>query len=356
MDHETAGLGPPTIGVLLRPDLGRASVLAWLVVILLAAYLSGVRRLLRRGDRWPIWSTLAFAAGCLSVLAVTATGVQVYGMALFSAHMVQHMVLSMLSPILLLLGAPVTLALRALPAGRGTDGAPRRLLLRGLHSRAGRVLAHPGFTVPLFVASLYGVYFTPLFDLLMSSATGHALMLTHFLVAGLLFFGPVLAVDPWPHRSGHAMRMLELLLPMPFHAFFGVVVMMSGGLLFGAFADPPAAWGIDPAADQRMGGGIAWAFGEIPTLAVLAVIFVQWARSEERASRVTERAWAQERTVEVDHELDAYNEYLGRLAAQESARLAARDALRSPAREPAGPSGLDPARPPARDTTSKHRS
>ena len=92
-----------------------------------------------------------------------------YGMVLFSVHMVQHMIISMLSPILLLLGAPVTLALRALPtAGRGRTG-PRELLVALLHSRYMRVVTHPAFTIPLFIASLYGLYFTPLFDFLMGS-------------------------------------------------------------------------------------------------------------------------------------------------------------------------------------------
>jgi putative copper resistance protein D len=164
--------------------------------------------------------------------------------------------------------------------------------------------------VPLFIASLYGVYFTPLFDALMADPIGHQLMLTHFVVVGLLFFGPIVAADPWPRTLGHPARMLELLLPVPFHAFFGVAIMMAGSLVVGTFADPPAAWGIDPIADQGAAGGIAWAFGELPTVLVLAVVFFSWAGSEERRGRAIDRTAARTQ----DAELEAYNARLRAMA------------------------------------------
>jgi putative copper resistance protein D len=326
VDHEHGGMGamhlpelPPTAGRVLGLDLGAASPVAWLAVALLAAYGLGLWRLQRRGVRWPVGRTAAWLAGCASVFYVTASGLQSYGMVLFTPHMVQHMVLTMLSPILLLLGAPVTLALRTLPTAHGPAGAPRRLLLGLLHSAVGRFVSSPLFTVPLFIASLYGVYFTPVFDDLMSTPVGHTAMLLHFLATGLLFFGPIMAVDPWPRRAGHGARMLELLLPAPFHAFFGVIVMMSNTVLLASFAQPPASWGIDPLTDQASAGGIAWSFGEFPTVLVLAVVFYSWTRSEERANRAADRAYdravARGGTGE-DPALTAYNERLRRLAAQ----------------------------------------
>jgi putative membrane protein len=327
VDHEHGGMGsmhlpelPPTTGRVLALDVGSASPVAWLAVALAVAYGVGLVRLHRRGVRWPVLRTVAWFGGCASLCYVTASGLQTYGMALFSLHMVQHMVLTMISPLLLLLGAPVTLALRALPAVAGPAGMPRRLLLSGLHSRLGQAVASPLFTVPLFIASLYGVYFTPVFDDLMGSTPGHTLMLLHFLVTGLLFFGPILAIDPWPRRTGHGGRMLELLLPAPFHAFFGVVVMMSSSVLLTSYANPPASWGIDPLYDQGAAGGIAWSFGEFPTVLVLAVVFFSWTRSEERANRAADRA--HDRAVArgqsgEDPALTAYNERLRRLAAQQ---------------------------------------
>jgi putative copper resistance protein D len=325
VEHEHGSMGhvlpelPPTLGRLLALDLGYASPVAWLAAGLAVAYLVGVLRLRQRGIAWPVLRTVAFLAGCATVFHVCASGLQSYGMALFSVHMVQHMVLSMIAPLGLLLGAPVTLALRALPGSRGAAGVPRRLLLAGLHSRLGRFVSSPLFTVPLFIASLYGVYFTPVFDELMSTTPGHALMLAHFLVTGLLFFGPILAVDPWPRQAGHGARMLELLLPVPFHAFFGVAVMMSSSLLLTSFSALPESWGIDPMVDQGWAGGVAWSFGELPTVLVLAVVFVQWSRSEDRANRAAERT--RERAIArgesgEDPALTAYNERLRRLAEQ----------------------------------------
>lgn len=176
--------------------------------------------------------------GVLSIALVMCTKLNDYGMVMFSVHMVQHMVISMLSPILLLLGAPVTLALRALPvAGRGRTG-PRELLLMLLHSRYMRIITHPVFTIPLFIASLYALYFTPLFDFLMGSKTGHIAMMVHFLAVGLVFFWPIMGVDPGPHRPGYVMRMLELFAGMPFHAFFGIALMMATTPMVETYKNP----------------------------------------------------------------------------------------------------------------------
>jgi putative membrane protein len=307
---------PPTWGRMFLPHLDPSSVLAVLSVVALLVYLVGVVRLQRSGVAWPWWRTAAWIAGAASLFAVTGTWLNGYSMVLFSVHMTQHMVLSLITPLLLLLGAPVTLALRALPRGRGAAGAPRALLLDALHSRFARFVSHPLFTVPLFVASLYGVYFTPLFDALMANPVGHQFMLAHFVVTGLLFFGPIVGQDPWPRTLSHPGRMLELFLPVPFHAFFGVAIMMAGSLVVRTFADPPAAWGIDPLADQAVAGGVVWAFGELPTVLVLAVVFFSWAGSEERRGRALDRA--ADRTD--DAELQAYNARLRAMAQQDLSR------------------------------------
>src|SRR3954452_17222003 len=159
---------PPTVGRVLALDLGSASPVAWLAVLLAVGYGVGLWRLHRRGGRWPVGRSVAWLAGCATLFYVTASGLEPYSMGMFSLHMVQHMVLTMISPLLLLMGAPVTLALRGLPAVPGVAGTPRRLLLAGLHSRLAQAVSSPLFTVPLFIASLYGVYFTPVFDDLMA--------------------------------------------------------------------------------------------------------------------------------------------------------------------------------------------
>lgn len=282
-------------------------------VLALTLYGWGVGRLMRRGDRWPVGRSVAFLIGVLTVLLVMCTGLNDYGMVMFSVHMVQHMIISMLSPILLLLGAPITLVLRALPvAGRGRTG-PREVLLKLLHSRFMRIITHPAFTIPLFIASLYGLYFTPLFDFLMESRTGHAVMMVHFLAVGLVFFWPIMGVDPGPHRPGYVLRMLELFAGMPFHAFFGIALMMASSAMVGTYQHPPASLGIDALSDQTAAGGIAWAFSEVPSVLVLLALVFQWYRSEQRQARRIDRAADRDG----DKELEAYNAYLASLSARE---------------------------------------
>ncbi|MER7660369.1 cytochrome c oxidase assembly protein [Streptomyces sp. NPDC096193] len=281
-------------------------------VLALVLYGWGVLRLRRRGDSWPVSRTVLFTVGVLSVALVMCTKLNDYGMVMFSVHMVQHMVISMLSPIVLLLGAPVTLALRALPvAGRGRRG-PREVLLALLHSRYMKIVTHPAFTIPLFIASLYGLYFTPLFDFLMGSTVGHAAMMLHFLAVGLVFFWPIMGVDPGPHRPGYVMRMLELFAGMPFHAFFGIALMMATEPMVGAYRNPPASLGIDALTDQNAAGGIAWAFSEIPSVLVLIALVFQWYRSEQRQAKRLDRAADRDG----DKELAAYNAYLASLQAR----------------------------------------
>ncbi|GED88356.1 cytochrome c oxidase assembly protein [Streptomyces sp. NPDC056112] len=314
MDHSGHGmmndLPPFTLGRGLEWSADPFFLVACLLG--LGLYGWGVVRLRRRGDAWPVGRTVAYVIGVLTVALVMCTKLNDYGMVMFSVHMVQHMIISMLSPILILLGGPITLALRALPvAGRGRKG-PRELLLALLHSRYLRVVTHPAFTIPMFVASLYALYFTPLFDFLMGSRAGHIAMMVHFLAVGLVFFWPIMGVDPGPNRPGHLMRMLELFAGMPFHAFFGIALMMATTPMVGTFMNPPASLGIDALTDQNAAGGIAWAFSEIPSVLVLLALLFQWYKSEQRQARRKDRAADRDG----DKELEAYNAYLASLNAR----------------------------------------
>ncbi|MCT4353687.1 cytochrome c oxidase assembly protein [Streptomyces sp. Je 1-79] len=311
MDHSGHGMTMDLPPFTLGRGLEFSPNLFFLVgsVVGLALYGWGVARLRGRGDRWPVSRTVFFTVGVLSVALMMCTKLNDYGMVMFSVHMVQHMVISMLSPILLLLGAPVTLALRALPVAARGDKGPRELLLMLLHSRYMKIVTHPAFTIPLFIASLYGFYFTPIFDTLMGSKIGHIAMMVHFLAVGLVFFWPIMGVDPGPHRPGYVMRMLELFAGMPFHAFFGIALMMASEPMIKAYQNPPASLGIDALADQNAAGGIAWAFSEIPSVLVLIALVFQWYRSEQRQAVRKDRAADRDG----DKELEAYNAYLASL-------------------------------------------
>ncbi|MCE3035684.1 MULTISPECIES: cytochrome c oxidase assembly protein [Streptomyces] len=315
MDHSGHGMVMDLPPFTLGRGLAFSAEPFFLITCLLGLglYAWGVVRLRRRGDTWPVARTFSYVIGVLTIMLVMCTKLNDYGMVMFSVHMVQHMIISMLSPILILLGAPVTLALRALPtAGRGRKG-PRELLLMLLHSRYMRVITHPLFTIPMFIASLYVLYFTPLFDFLMGSKTGHIAMMVHFLAVGVVFFWPIIGVDPGPHRPGHLMRMLELFAGMPFHAFFGIALMMASTPMVNTFLHPPASLGIDPLSDQNSAGGIAWAFSEVPSVLVLIALLFQWYGSEKRHARRKDR----QADRDGDKELAEYNAYLASLNARQ---------------------------------------
>jgi putative copper resistance protein D len=304
-----------------EPDLGRWLTswqpdLLWLIVAGLgfALYLFGVRRLLARGDRWPVGRTVCWVLGLAVLVYVTCGGPAVYGRVLFSGHMVMHMLLSMVVPPLLVLGAPVTLALRTLPARTdGTRGA-REWLQAVLASPVMRVLTFAPVTAVIFAGSLIAFYYTDLFELSLTTHVGHELMHLHFLLAGYLFAWVLIGIDPGPHRPSYPLRLLLLFATMAFHAFFGVVLISGTTVLqpryFGGLG---REWGRDLLADQRLGGSLAWAIGEIPTLLLALVLVVQWSRSDDREARRRDRAADRDG----DAELAAYNEMLSKLAAKD---------------------------------------
>jgi putative copper resistance protein D len=302
---------PPTVLRLLvdwRFDLiyGTASIAAAVL------YLLGLRRLRRRGDSWPVGRTIAWLGGCGCVLLATSSGIGRYAPAMFSVHMGSHMLLNMLAPILLVLGGPVTLALRALPAaGKDDPPGPREWLLAFVHSPVARALTHPVVALALFVGSFYALYFSGLFDTALNYHWAHLAMNAHFLLAGYVFYWPIIGIDPAPRRLPPLGRLGLLLASMPFHAFFGVILMSRQTLIGDAFYRSLALpWVTDLLSDQRLGGGIAWAAGEVPLIIVVIALLAQWARADERQARRTDR----HADTSGDEELAAYNEMLRQLA------------------------------------------
>ncbi|MCG7579350.1 cytochrome c oxidase assembly protein [Mycolicibacterium sp. OfavD-34-C] len=308
--------GPPTLGRVLfdwRFDL----LFGTAALVLAVGYLLGVRRLRRRGDAWPTGRLVAWLLGCLVLLAATSSGIGRYMPAMFSMHMVGHMLLSMLAPILLVLGAPVTLALRALPAaGRDEPPGPREWLLAALHSRVSRVLTNPFVATALFVVGFYGLYFSGLFDAVVDSHGAHLAMNLHFLLSGYLFYWVVIGVDPTPRPIPPLAKLGVVFASLPLHAFFGVVLMgMSTVLGADFYRSLKLDWHTDLLGDQKLGGGIAWAAGEVPLVIVLVALFVQWRRSDQRTATRLDRA--AERDDDAD--LAAYNAMLAEMARRDRA-------------------------------------
>ena len=273
-------------------------------------YSIGVARLRARGDHWPISRTICWFIGWGIVIWATNAGLATYAEVSVGIHMIQHMTLTMMAPIFLVLAGPVTLALRALkPSPTGGRG-PRELLMGGLHSTLARFFTNPITILVIYVLGLYGLYLTNVFGSLMSSHIGHIVMTTHFLVAGILLAYVAIGIDPKPTPLPFWGRMMLVLAAIILHTFFAVV-MMSSTTLIGAtwYSQVRPPWLIDPVKDSMLGGQIAWGVGEIPTLIMMIIIAVQWARSDERESKRRDRFT----NDHGDHELDDYNAYLTKL-------------------------------------------
>ena len=272
-------------------------------------YIAGVLRLRRRGDHWPVYRAVLWVAGLLLLAFVTSGGVNVYEQYLFSAHMLGHMALTMAVPVLLVPGAPVTLAARAIRPRKDGSRGGREWILLAVHSRFAGFIANPIVAAVLFAGSLWVFYYTPLFRWSMLDHIGHEWMVAHFLITGYLFVQSLIGIDPVPYRLPYPFRLLLLLGTMAFHAFFGLAIMSGTGLLladwYGAMG-----WGTDALVDQQLGGGIAWSVGEIPTVALAITVAVQWARSDEKESRRLDRH--ADRTGDAD--LEEYNARLAAIA------------------------------------------
>ena len=250
-------------------------------------------------------------------MCTTSSGLGRYMPAMFSVHMAAHMLLSMLIPILLVLGAPTTLALRALPtAGKGNPPGPREWLLAGLHSRWSQFFTHPVVATVMFVAGFYGLYFGGIFDAAASHHAAHVLMNLHFLLSGYLFYWVVIGIDPTPRAVPQLAKIGMVFASIPLHAFFGVVLMGMPKLLGEKFyRSLQLPWHTDLLGDQHLGGSIAWAAGEVPLVVVLMALLVQWQRNDRRTAVRLDRA------AERDHdaELAAYNAMLAELARRDGA-------------------------------------
>lgn len=303
---------PPTIARVLtvwRFD----SLIGAAGVVLAIGYAAGFAALRRRGNSWPVGRLIAWLTGCAALVFTSGSGVRAYGSAMFSVHMAEHMTLNMFIPVLLVLGGPVTLALRVLPVtGDGRPPGSREWLTWLLHSRVTTFLSHPITAFVLFVASPYIVYFTPLFDTFVRYHWGHEFMAIHFLVVGYLFYWAIIGIDPGPRRLPYPGRIGLLFAVMPFHAFFGIALMTMSSTVGATFyRSVNLPWLSSIIADQHLGGGIAWSLTELPVIMVIVALVTQWARQDRRvASREDRHADSDY----ADDELEAYNAMLRELS------------------------------------------
>jgi cytochrome c oxidase assembly factor CtaG len=289
-----------------------------LATIGVGGYLLAVRHLARRGDHWPVGRTIGWVVGWTLVVITTSSGVGRFSGGTFSAHMVLHMSLNMVAPLFLVLGGPLMLVLRAARAHPQEEAGPREWVtaLRGWGLT--RALYHPVHALVAFTATSYLLYFSGLFGRASQYHWAHILMNLAYLGIGYLFFSLITGIDPPPRPLPYLARFGLIMAAMPFHAFFGVVVMTTRSVIARGFYERLSGelpWMTDLLHDQYLGGGIAWAAGEVPLTVAVIALLVQWTRQDDRQARRVDRHL----DAGLDDSYDVYNAMLARLAAADAA-------------------------------------
>jgi cytochrome c oxidase assembly factor CtaG len=277
-----------------EPPSFAALVLGWsfdlTVVLPLGLAALGWLVLVRRVDRLhpghpiPGRRTAAFLCGLAAIAVALLSGIERYDTTLFSVHMVQHLLLVLVAAPLIALAAPITQLLRA-----ASPRVRNRFLLPILRSTAVGVLAHPIVAWVAFAVIMWGSHFSPLFDAALEDRGVHDLEHAAYLVSALLFWWPVVGLDPAPRRMGYPARVLYLLLQLPLNSFLGVAILFAQTPLYHHYATLGSPYGITPLADQQLAGGIMWLAGDIAFIGAVFAVISAWMRREQREAPAADR-------------------------------------------------------------------
>jgi putative copper resistance protein D len=255
-------------------------------------YLAGIHRLRAKGRSWSWKRWIPYACGVLCLAIATESPLASKDTELFSAHVFQHLLLSMAGPALLCMGAPLTLWLQA--ANRPTQVR----ILDVLHSRFVRFVSFPLVSWAIFVSTLFVLYFSPLYDLSLRNPVFHDFVHLHFIVAGFLFFAPVVAIDPHPNRMPHGARLLYVALTLPAHAFLALALLSASTPLAVDWYMTMTGRTFDQILqDQKVGSAIMWVAGDMIAIFTVGVVATQWARDDDRVSAREDRFVDNERAT-----------------------------------------------------------
>lgn len=302
----------------------------WLLVGLasIGLYWYGYRRLRQRGDSWPLRRPVMWTIGWALIIYSMCGAPGIYARVLFSQHMLMHMFIAMLAPILLVPAAPITLALRTIPARRDKTWGVREMILKIVHSHYLRFFANPVIAAGFFFVSMAVFYYSPLFELALRTHTGHILMMVHFLMAGYIFVWVLIGIDPGPPKWSPLMRLVILFATISFHAFFGVAMTGGDTVLAKDFFEAIHQPWMEPILDdQHKAGAIAWGISEAPTLLLAMLVGLAWMREDRQETTRKDR----QADRDGDAELAAYNALLASLRARDAKvaqQLADREAHR----------------------------
>lgn len=283
--HGTADVGPPDAAAFLFGWTFEPLVAIPLLLVALA-WIAAVRRVNAAHPANPVprVRTVAFLGGLFAIAVALLSGIERYDTVLFSVHMVQHIILTLVAPPLIALGAPITLVLRlARPETR------RRWILPALHSRVVRALSFPVVAWVLFAGVMWATHFSAVFDRALEDPLVHDLEHAAYLGAGLLFWWPAIGLDPTPWRMSHPVRALYVFLQMPQNTFLAVAILSATTPLYEHYATVARSWGPTPLADQQAAAGIMWFVGDLLFLAAILGLVAAWMRHEERSTVIADR-------------------------------------------------------------------
>ncbi len=268
------------------------------VLLPLIAGVVAWRRLVGRVNRAhpsnpvPRRRTIAFLGGLAAIVIALMSGIDTYDTSLFSVHMVQHLLLTLVAAPLIALSAPITLLLRV-----ATPDVRHRVILPILHSRAMRVISFPVVAWIVFAAVMWGSHFSPLFDASLENPVVHDVEHALYLVAGLLFWWPAVGLDPSPWRMPHPVRAMYVFLQMPQNTFLAVTILNATDVLYHHYATLVRPWGPSALVDQGIAGAVMWICGDVLFLTSMALILAGWMRHEQAVEAATDRRLDAERAA-----------------------------------------------------------
>jgi cytochrome c oxidase assembly factor CtaG len=280
-------LREPDIGVILSTWSG--DPLPWIgTVLAITLYLAAVRIVDRAHPANPVprRRIAAWLAGVAVVALALVSAVHIYAGSLFTVHMVQHLLLAMVAPPLLALGAPVTLTLRV-----ASVNVRRSILLPVLHSWPVKAISWPPVGWTFFAVVMWATHFSPLYNAALENQALHSAEHLLYLIAGVLFWWPVIGADPIRWRLSPIARMAYLAAQMPFNTAVGLAIYYAPTILYPHYAFLGRTWGPDPLTDQQVAGIVMWGLGDVILLGAVVLAIEAWLRADEKRSRRTrERA------------------------------------------------------------------